>query len=31
MIGAELLSSQTQAAGWLVYVPVLAWALVRAP
>ena len=31
MIGAELLSPQTLAVGWLVYVPVLAWAVARAP
>jgi uncharacterized membrane protein len=31
MIGAELLSSQTLAAGWLIYVPVLAWAVWRTP
>lgn len=30
MIGAELLSPQTLAVGWLVYVPVLAWAVARA-
>jgi uncharacterized membrane protein len=31
MIGAELLSSQTLAVGWLIYVPVLIWAICRAP
>ncbi|WP_434601865.1 energy-coupling factor ABC transporter permease [Pseudomonas sp. Z4-7] len=31
MIGAELLSSQTLAVGWLIYVPVLAWAVAKAP
>ncbi|MBI3908051.1 MAG: energy-coupling factor ABC transporter permease, partial [Pseudomonas fluorescens] len=31
MIGAELLSSQTLAVGWLIYVPVLTWAIFRAP
>jgi uncharacterized membrane protein len=31
MIGAELLSSETLTVGWLIYVPVLIWAAVRAP
>ncbi|CAN1604590.1 energy-coupling factor ABC transporter permease [Pseudomonas mediterranea] len=31
MIGAELLSPQTLLAGWMIYVPVLAWAAWRAP
>ncbi|AHL35978.1 membrane protein [Pseudomonas brassicacearum] len=31
MIGAELLSPQTLAGGWLIYVPVLVWAVARAP
>ncbi|MBT2297960.1 energy-coupling factor ABC transporter permease [Pseudomonas fluorescens] len=31
MIGAELLSPQTLAGGWLIYVPVLVWAVSRAP
>ncbi|MBC3365077.1 energy-coupling factor ABC transporter permease [Pseudomonas sp. SWRI154] len=31
MIGAQLLSSQTLAAGWLIYLPVLVWAVLRAP
>jgi uncharacterized membrane protein len=31
MIGAELLSPQTLAVGWLIYVPVLAWAVAKAP
>ncbi|UZE22930.1 energy-coupling factor ABC transporter permease [Pseudomonas sp. B21-056] len=31
MIGAELLSPQTLTVGWLIYVPVLAWAAWRAP
>ena len=31
MIGAELLSSQTLNVGWLIYIPVLLWAVVRAP
>lgn len=31
MIGAELLSTQTLAVGWLIYVPVLAWAVAKAP
>ncbi|WP_434579733.1 energy-coupling factor ABC transporter permease [Pseudomonas sp. Z5-35] len=31
MISAQLLSTQTLAAGWLVYVPVLVWAVLRAP
>ncbi|WLG96649.1 energy-coupling factor ABC transporter permease [Pseudomonas sp. FP198] len=31
MIGAELLSTQTLAVGWLIYVPALAWAVAKAP
>jgi uncharacterized membrane protein len=31
MIGAELLSPQTLAVGWLIYVPAIAWAVARAP
>ncbi|MCJ8204951.1 energy-coupling factor ABC transporter permease [Pseudomonas sp. RGM2987] len=31
MIGAELLAPQTLTVGWLIYVPVLAWAVWRAP
>lgn len=31
MIGAELLSPLTLTAGWLMYGPVLVWAVVRAP
>ena len=31
MIGAELLSPETLTAGWLIYVPVLTWAVARAP
>jgi uncharacterized membrane protein len=31
MIGAELLSPQTLAVGWLIYVPALAWAIAKAP
>jgi uncharacterized membrane protein len=31
MIGAELLSPQTLAVGWLIYVPELAWAIAKAP
>ena len=31
MIGAELLSPETLTAGWLIYVPVLIWAVARAP
>ena len=31
MIGAELLSPQTLTVGWLIYVPVLLWAIWRAP
>ncbi|WP_339546124.1 energy-coupling factor ABC transporter permease [Pseudomonas sp. RA_35y_Pfl2_P32] len=31
MIGAELLSPFTLAVGWLLYVPVLLWAIARAP
>ena len=31
MIGAELLSSTSLTLGWLIYLPVLFWAIVRAP
>lgn len=31
MIGAELLSPETLAVGWLIYVPALIWAVARAP
>ena len=31
MIGAELLSSTSLTLGWLIYLPVLLWAIVRAP
>lgn len=31
MIGVELLSPQTLTAGWLIYTPVVAWAIWRAP
>lgn len=31
MIGAELLSSASLLLGWLIYLPVLFWAIVRAP
>ena len=31
MIDAELLSPQTLAVGWLIYVPAIAWAVARAP
>lgn len=31
MIGAELLSPQSLTVGWLVYLPVLIWAICRAP
>lgn len=31
MIGAELLSSTSLTLGWLIYLPVLLWAVVRAP
>ena len=31
MIGAEVLSTQTQVIGWLLYAPVLLWAIWRAP
>jgi len=31
MIGAELLSSLSLTVGWLLYVPVLLWAIARAP
>lgn len=31
MIGAELLSPSTLTVGWLLYVPVLLWAIARAP
>lgn len=31
MIGAELLSPQTLALGWLIYLPVVAWAVAKAP
>lgn len=30
MIGAELLSSASLTLGWLIYLPVLLWAIVRA-
>jgi uncharacterized membrane protein len=31
MITAQLLSTETQVVGWLIYVPVLLWAMIRAP
>ena len=31
MITAQLLSPETLAVGWLIYVPVLLWAIARAP
>ncbi len=31
MIGAELLSPQSLTVGWLIYLPVLIWAICRAP
>lgn len=31
MIGAELLSGTSLLVGWLIYLPVLAWALLRSP
>lgn len=31
MIGAELLSSASLTLGWLIYLPVLLWAIMRAP
>lgn len=31
MIGAELLSSASLTLGWLIYLPVLLWAVMRAP
>lgn len=31
MIGAALLSPETLTVGWLIYVPVLIWAVARAP
>lgn len=31
MIGAELLSSTSLTLGWLIYLPVLVWAIWRAP
>ena len=31
MITAQLLSTETLVVGWLIYVPVLLWAMIRAP
>src|SRR5471032_2035239 len=31
MISAELLSPQSLTVGWLIYVPVVIWAICRAP
>ena len=31
MIGAELLSTTSLTLGWLIYLPVLLWAIARAP
>lgn len=31
MITAQLLSSETLVVGWLIYLPVLLWAMIRAP
>ena len=31
MIAAEVLSAQTMVIGWLLYVPVVLWAVARAP
>ncbi|MCX2897753.1 energy-coupling factor ABC transporter permease [Pseudomonas mandelii] len=31
MIGAELLSAETLTVGWLIYVPILIWAIARSP
>lgn len=31
MIGAELLSAETLTIGWVIYVPILLWAIARSP
>ena len=31
MIGVEVLASESLLLGWLIYLPVLLWAIVRAP
>jgi len=31
VIGAEVLSTQTQLLGWMLYVPAVLWAIWRAP